>query len=68
MERISMEEVIRCILFNYPEPTEVTASSKALQHIRKLQEVGEVQEVGTLKFLPTNFGLVEWGVTIEDRV
>jgi hypothetical protein len=70
MERISKEEIIRCLLFSYPQATPVSSyQSRVLRELRKMQNRGDVQELflssalsGMLQFIPTKQGLRTWGV------
>ncbi|MCX6659094.1 MAG: hypothetical protein NTX81_01750 [Candidatus Bathyarchaeota archaeon] len=64
MERISKEEIIRSLLFNYPQPTFVTpAHTEAMKILSRMTKDGIVIEVKDWQFLPTNHGLLTWGVT-----
>jgi len=70
MERISKEELIRCLLFNYPQPTPVNQYQlHALKLLEKMRKTGDIVALGlssaysgTLQFIPTKQGLRTWGV------
>jgi hypothetical protein len=70
MERLSKEELIRCLLFNYPQPTPVNQYQlHALRLLERMQKRGDIAELGmssiysgNLQFIPTKQGLRTWGV------
>jgi hypothetical protein len=70
MERLNKEELIRCLLFNYPQPTLVSEYQlHALRLLEGMQKRGDIVELamssaysGALQFIPTEQGLRNWGV------